>query len=138
MARRIDPSRRRDGLTWSHHAEVAGLEPDEADAVLAEEDRPPESVFDFVQGITAVALLKPQQDTRLVLEGKAKVLLEKVSTHEYGGSAVLFLPPCYLVAFSFGKVSFINAVSQPGNDPFSPRTWPKRSRSKQAVLEVAS
>jgi len=35
-ARRIDPSRRRDGLTWSHHAEVAGLEPDEADAVLAE------------------------------------------------------------------------------------------------------
>ena len=36
VARRIDPSRRRDGLTWSHHAEVAGLEPDEADAVLAE------------------------------------------------------------------------------------------------------
>ena len=36
VARRIDPSRRCDGLTWSHHAEVAGLEPDEADAVLAE------------------------------------------------------------------------------------------------------
>jgi len=36
VARRIDPSRRRDGLSWSHHAEVAGLEPEEGDAVLAE------------------------------------------------------------------------------------------------------
>ncbi|MFS4580148.1 DUF932 domain-containing protein [Phaeobacter sp. C3_T13_0] len=47
--------------------------------VLAEEDRPPESVFDFVQGITAVARSKPQQDARLVMEEKAKGLLEKVS-----------------------------------------------------------
>ncbi|GAA6176387.1 DUF932 domain-containing protein [Sulfitobacter pacificus] len=47
------------------------------ETVLAEEGRPPESVFDFVQGITAVARSKPQQDTRLVMEGKAKVLLEK-------------------------------------------------------------
>ncbi len=46
--------------------------------VLAEEGRPPESVFDFVQGITAVARSKPQQDARLIMEGKAKVLLEKV------------------------------------------------------------
>ena len=48
------------------------------ETVLAEEGRPPESVFDFVQGITAVARSKPQQDARLVMEGKAKVLLEKV------------------------------------------------------------
>ncbi|POF33916.1 DUF932 domain-containing protein [Roseibium marinum] len=47
------------------------------ETVLAEEGRPPESVFDFVQGITAVARLKPQQDARLVMEGKAKRLLEK-------------------------------------------------------------
>ena len=47
------------------------------ETVLAEEGRPPESVFDFVQGITAVARSKPQQDTRLVMEGKAKALLEK-------------------------------------------------------------
>lgn len=47
--------------------------------VLAEEGRPPESVFDFVQGITAVARSKPQQDARLVMERKAKVLLEKVA-----------------------------------------------------------
>ena len=47
--------------------------------VLAEEGRPPESVFDFVQGITAVARSKPQQDARLVMEGKAKVLLETVA-----------------------------------------------------------
>lgn len=43
-----------------------------------EEGRPPESVFDFVQGITAVARSKPQQDARLVLEGKAKALLNSV------------------------------------------------------------
>ena len=36
VARRIEPARRRDDLSWSHHAEVAGLEPDEGDAVLAE------------------------------------------------------------------------------------------------------
>ena len=48
------------------------------ETVLAEEGRPPESVFDFVQGITAVARSKPQQDARLMMEGKAKALLEKV------------------------------------------------------------
>jgi len=31
-----------------------------------------------VQGITAVAGFKPQQDARLVMEGKAKGLLERV------------------------------------------------------------
>ena len=46
------------------------------ETVLAEEGRPPESVFDFVQGITAVARSKPQQDARLAMEGKAKVLLK--------------------------------------------------------------
>ena len=43
--------------------------------VLAEEGRPPESVFDFVQGITALARDKPHQDARLELEGKAAKLL---------------------------------------------------------------
>ncbi|MEM8992204.1 MAG: DUF932 domain-containing protein [Pseudomonadota bacterium] len=46
------------------------------ETVLAEEGRPPESVFDFVQGITAVARSKPQQDARLTLETRAKKLLE--------------------------------------------------------------
>ena len=41
--------------------------------------RPPESVFDFVQGITALARSKPHQDARLELEGKAKLLLERVA-----------------------------------------------------------
>ncbi len=49
------------------------------DTVLAEEGRPPESVFDFVQGITAVARSKPQQDARLEMEGKAKKLLERAA-----------------------------------------------------------
>ncbi|ARE40944.1 hypothetical protein RGUI_2803 [Rhodovulum sp. P5] len=46
------------------------------ETVLAEEGRPPESVFDFVQGITAVARTKPQQDARLAMETRAKKLLE--------------------------------------------------------------
>ncbi len=48
------------------------------DAVLAEEGRPPESIFDFVQGITALARDKTHQDARLGMEGKAKKLLDRV------------------------------------------------------------
>ncbi|NEH46639.1 DUF932 domain-containing protein [Rhizobium leguminosarum] len=47
--------------------------------VLSEEGRPPESIFDFVQGITALARTKTNQDTRLELEGKAKKLLESAA-----------------------------------------------------------
>jgi len=47
------------------------------ETVLQEEGRPPESVFDFVQGITALARGKPHQDARLELEGKAKRLMER-------------------------------------------------------------
>ncbi len=43
--------------------------------VMAEEGRKPESVFDFVQGITAVARDKTHQDARLELEARAKTLL---------------------------------------------------------------
>jgi len=46
--------------------------------VLREEGKPPESVFDFVQGITAVARDKPHQDARLELEQRAKKLLDRV------------------------------------------------------------
>jgi len=46
--------------------------------VLEEEGRPPESIFDFVQGITALARTKPHQDGRLELEGKAAKLLASV------------------------------------------------------------
>lgn len=46
------------------------------DAVLMEEGRPPETVFDFVQGITRIARDKPHQDVRLDMEGKAKKLFE--------------------------------------------------------------
>ncbi|MGK6317132.1 DUF932 domain-containing protein [Neorhizobium sp. DT-125] len=49
------------------------------ETVLQEEGRPPESIFDFVQGLTAHARTKAHQDTRLELEGKAKVLLERAS-----------------------------------------------------------
>ena len=37
----------------------------------------PESLFDFVQGITALARGKAHQDARLELEGKAKRLMER-------------------------------------------------------------
>ena len=57
----------------------SGAETDKIIAtVLAEEGRPPESVFDFVQGITALARAKPHQDARLDLEGKASRLLASV------------------------------------------------------------
>jgi hypothetical protein len=47
------------------------------ETVLHEEGHPPESVFDFVQGITALARGKAHQDARLELEGRAKRLLER-------------------------------------------------------------
>ena len=49
------------------------------DTVLAEEGRPPESAFDFVQGITAYARGKAQQEARLDLEGRAKKLFDRVA-----------------------------------------------------------
>ena len=49
------------------------------DVVLAEEGHPPASIFDFVQGITAVARDKPHQDARLDLEARAKALLDRAA-----------------------------------------------------------
>ena len=49
------------------------------ETVLQEEGRPPESLFDFVQGITALARSKPHQDARLELEGKAKKLMDRAA-----------------------------------------------------------
>ena len=49
------------------------------ETVLSEEHRKPESIFDFVQGITALARTKAHQDTRLELEGKARKLLERAA-----------------------------------------------------------
>ena len=49
------------------------------ETVLSEEGRPPESIFDFVQGMTAHARTKAHQDARLDLEAKAKTLLKKAA-----------------------------------------------------------
>ncbi|QTG17009.1 DUF932 domain-containing protein (plasmid) [Agrobacterium tumefaciens] len=49
------------------------------ETILSEEGRPPESIFDFVQGITALARGKSHQDSRLELEAKAKKLLESAA-----------------------------------------------------------
>jgi len=46
--------------------------------VLQEEGHPPSSIFDFVQGINAVARDRPHQDARLELEGKGAKLLASV------------------------------------------------------------
>ncbi|MDP2782136.1 DUF932 domain-containing protein [Devosia sp.] len=48
------------------------------ETVFVKEGRKPESIFDFVQGITRMARDKPHQDVRLDLEGKAKKLLDRV------------------------------------------------------------
>jgi hypothetical protein len=47
--------------------------------VLVEEGHPPSSLFDFVQGITAHARSRANQDTRLDLEAKARKLLERAN-----------------------------------------------------------
>lgn len=49
------------------------------DVVLAEEGHPPASIFDFVQGITAVARDKPHQDARLDFEARAKKLFDRAA-----------------------------------------------------------
>jgi hypothetical protein len=49
------------------------------ETMLAEEGRAPKSVFDFVQGITAVARDKLHQDARLDMEAKAKKLLDRAA-----------------------------------------------------------
>ena len=63
---------RKRGFTKAETAKIV-------ETVLAEEGRPPESVFDFVQGITAVARSKPQQDARLRMETRARKLLKAVA-----------------------------------------------------------
>lgn len=49
------------------------------ETVLAEEGHPPESVFDFVQGISGVARGKAKQDAPLNLEGPARTLLAQAA-----------------------------------------------------------
>ena len=61
---------RKGGLSKSDTAKIIEI-------VLSEENRKPESVFDFVQGITALARTKSHQDARLEMEGKAKRLMER-------------------------------------------------------------
>jgi hypothetical protein len=61
---------RRSGFSKSETAKII-------ETVLGEENRKPESIFDFVQGITALARSKSHQDARLELEGKAKRLMER-------------------------------------------------------------
>jgi hypothetical protein len=47
------------------------------DTVLREEGRPPESIFDFVQGMTALARSREHQDGRLELEQRTKRLFDR-------------------------------------------------------------
>ena len=47
------------------------------DTVLREEGRSPESIFDFVQGISALARTREHQDGRLELEQRAKRLMDR-------------------------------------------------------------
>lgn len=48
-------------------------------SVTCEEGHPPSSLFDFVQGITAHARSKTNQDTRLEIEGKARKLFAQAN-----------------------------------------------------------
>lgn len=48
------------------------------ETVFAEEGKKPESIFDFVQGHTAVARGEAHQDTRLQIAGRASKLLVQI------------------------------------------------------------
>ena len=48
-------------------------------SVLAEEGKEPESIWDFVQGITAMARDIPYQDARIAMEHRAGRMLDKVT-----------------------------------------------------------
>ena len=63
---------RRGGFSKGEGAKAIG-------PVLPRRGRPPESVFDFVRGINAVARTKTHQDARLDLETRAKRLLNCLS-----------------------------------------------------------
>lgn len=63
---------RKRGFSKADTAKIIGT-------VLAEEGHPPSSVFDFVQGITAVARDKAHQDARLDMEARAKKLFDRVT-----------------------------------------------------------
>ncbi|HEY4547744.1 MAG TPA: DUF932 domain-containing protein [Pedomonas sp.] len=45
--------------------------------VVAEEGRPPETIFDFVSGITARARSEVHQDSRIAIEAKAQTLMQQ-------------------------------------------------------------
>ena len=62
---------RRRGFTKGETAKIIAT-------VLGEEGHPPASVFDVVEGITAVARAKSHQDARLDLEGRAAKLMGAV------------------------------------------------------------
>ncbi|KAF0125926.1 MAG: hypothetical protein FD148_2184 [Methylocystaceae bacterium] len=63
---------RKRGFSKAETAKIIGT-------VLTEEGRKPESVFDFVQGITAIARKKTHQDARLDLETRAKKLFDRAA-----------------------------------------------------------
>lgn len=62
---------RREGFSRADTARIIA-------SVVAEEGHPPSSIYDFVQGVTAVARTKTNQDARIELEGKAKRLFQRV------------------------------------------------------------
>lgn len=69
---RIDFLTKRADMTKTAAAKVI-------EAVIQEEGSAPESVWDFVQGITAVARRSEHQDTRITMERSAGKLLDKVT-----------------------------------------------------------
>lgn len=77
VAGKFPVSRRRENLTWSHHAAVAALEPDEQDAVLDEAEKDELSVRDTASRAGAVqyvelARLQSRGGLELIIRRKRK------------------------------------------------------------------
>lgn len=65
VARRVDPERRRESLSWSHHAEVASLKPAEQDRWLEEAETEGYSVKRLRSRLAGVAKDAPDPDSQL-------------------------------------------------------------------------
>lgn len=75
VAGRIEFCRRRQNLPWSHHADVAALDPDEQDAMLDQAEEHGWGQKDFRQAIREHKRLAASQDAGRFPPGKFRVLL---------------------------------------------------------------
>lgn len=87
VSRKVPPSRRREGLTWGHHYEVAALEPDSQDAYLETalmqklSARELRTIIREARGATRTALEPAYRSLRSLLGDGVLELAERAAEH---------------------------------------------------------